>query len=52
MQLFFEWKHENATCNMQQDTADLKYINNSESLLYRKKQLELKLNFSITKRLL
>ena len=25
---------------MQQDTADLKYINNSESLLYRKKQLE------------
>jgi len=49
---FFEWKHENATCNMQQDTADLKYINNSESLLYRKKLLKLKLDFSITKRLL
>ena len=47
---FFEWKHENATCNMQQDTVDLKYINNSEPLLYRKKQLKLKLDFSITKR--
>ena len=44
-------KMQHATCNMQQDTEDLKYINNSESLLYRKKQLELKLNFSITKRL-
>ena len=43
-------KMQHATCNMQQDTADLKYINNSESLLYRKKQLELKLDFSITKR--
>ena len=37
---------------MQQDVLGLKFINNSESLLYRKKQLKLKLDFSITKRLL
>ena len=49
MQLFFEWKHENATCNKQQY---LKYIDKVGSLLYRKKQLKLKQDFSAIKRLL